>query len=113
MNNSNSEFKGLDSLNDKSPQRDPNEFSGILSSPGLCGNNSLLEKQDDVMNDFMKNLQRKIDEDQESNKNLNLAQKSSATEHVANDQNILQSSGILKQSQFSDQEENKQMSQLG
>ena len=57
MNNSNSDNQGLDSLHQpKSPTRDPNEFSGILSSPGLCGNNSLLEKQDDVMNDFMKNL---------------------------------------------------------
>ena len=25
-------------------QQDPNEFSGILSSPGLCGNNSLLQR---------------------------------------------------------------------
>jgi hypothetical protein len=23
---------------------DPNEFSGIMSSPGLCGNNSILDR---------------------------------------------------------------------
>ena len=36
-----------------------------MSSPGLCGNNSLLGGQDDVMNDFMKNLKRKMDESQD------------------------------------------------
>ena len=40
---------------------DPNELSGILSSPGLCANDSYMEKQDDVIHNFMNNLKRKID----------------------------------------------------
>ena len=46
---------------------DPNEFSGILSSPGLCGNNSLLQRQDDVMNNFLQNLKDKMDENEDDN----------------------------------------------
>jgi hypothetical protein len=37
---------------------DPNEFSGVMSSPGLYGGNSYLDKQDDVMNNFLKNLKQ-------------------------------------------------------
>ena len=44
---------------------DMNEFSGIMSSPGLCGNNSILERQDDIMNKFMQNLKRKMGGDEE------------------------------------------------
>ena len=40
---------------------DPNEFSGIMSSPGLCANDSYMEKQDDVIHNFMNNLKRKIE----------------------------------------------------
>lgn len=49
------------------PVADPNEYSGILSSPGLCGNNSLLQRQDDVMNNFLQNLKEKMDENEEDN----------------------------------------------
>lgn len=43
---------------------DMNEFSGVMSSPGLCGNNSILERQDDIMNKFMQNLKRKMGGDE-------------------------------------------------
>ena len=46
---------------------DENEFSGILSSPGLCGNNSLLQRQDDVMNNFLMNLKEKMDQNEDEN----------------------------------------------
>ena len=35
---------------------DPNELSGLMSSPGLCGKNSYLAKQDDIMTNFLANL---------------------------------------------------------
>ena len=44
---------------------DANEFSGIMSSPGLCNNNSML---DDPMNNFIKNLKSK--DNQLTNNNL-------------------------------------------
>ena len=50
------DFNNRKSPSDGQAQVDPNEFSGILSSPGLCGNNSYLERQDDIMNNFLKNL---------------------------------------------------------
>jgi hypothetical protein len=66
----------------------------------------LLEKQEDAMNDFMKKLQTKMDEDQ----NLNFAHKNSLQVSLADaPMEGLQGSGILKQSQFSE-EENKHMS---
>ena len=37
---------------------DANELSGLMSSPGLCGSNAYLSKQDDIMNKFLANLKQ-------------------------------------------------------
>lgn len=55
------DFDGEPRAMDQQRGPDPNEFSGIMSSPGLCANDSYMEKQDDVIHNFMNNLKRKIE----------------------------------------------------
>ena len=46
---------------------DPNEFSNVLSSPGLFNENSMLSGQGDIMGDFISNLKKKVEESNENN----------------------------------------------